>query len=49
MGWVFGIGLTVVGLVKNDSGMIIAASLFALTGAVSAIVVAINSIAGDKN
>ena len=49
MGWVFGVALTVVGLVKDDSGMIIAAGLFALTGAVSAVVVAINSIAGNKN
>ena len=39
MGWLFAISLTVVGLIKQDSLMIIAASIFALTGAVCAVVV----------
>lgn len=39
MGWAISIALTVVGLIKQDSLMIIAAGLFALTGAVSAVVV----------
>ena len=39
MGWAFAIALTVVGLIKQDSLMIIAASIFALTGAVCAVAV----------
>ena len=41
MGWAIGIALVVVGLIKSDSVMIVAAGLFALTGAVSAVAVSL--------
>lgn len=43
VGWLIGIALTVVGLVNRDSTMLVAAGLFALTGAVSAMVCAMKS------
>jgi hypothetical protein len=39
MGWAISVALTILGLIKQDSLMVIAASIFALTGAVSAVVV----------
>ena len=36
MGWVVSIALLFVGLVNNDSGMIFASGLFAISGSISA-------------
>lgn len=44
MGWAISIALAVVGLVNNDSTMLVSAGLFALTGAVSAMVVAMKDM-----
>lgn len=41
MGWALGIALTVVGLVTHDSLMIVAASIFALTGGICGIAVSL--------
>lgn len=42
MGWAIAIALAVVGLVNSDSVILVAAGLFALTGAVSAVAVSLS-------